>query len=119
MLKPEGRFVLLHHILSDSDHWDLMLDCGLKLATWQISVNPIGADRPASTATLPARRIGDHRRAYLDYEGPVSGSRGEVRRVDQGFYRRVEERVDTWVVELDGAQLTGRFELPATLSNPS
>lgn len=30
----------------------------------------------------------EHRRLYLDYEGPISGDRGSVRRVDAGTYER-------------------------------
>lgn len=32
----------------------------------------------------PAEQIGDHRRAYLTYEGPVSGGRGAVTRLSAG-----------------------------------
>ena len=33
-----------------------------------------------------ATRLPDHRLAYLEYEGPVSGNRGVVRRIDSGKY---------------------------------
>ncbi len=41
---------------------------------------------PAAT-TVEATRLPDHRLAYLDYEGPVSLNRGEVRRIFAGNYR--------------------------------
>jgi hypothetical protein len=98
------RFVVLEHTWNGV-HWDLMLEVGDRLRTWAIDA-PIepGVD-------LPARDLADHRRAYLDYEGPVSGNRGSVRRVDRG-----EFEVRIWTPEhvriaLRGAQLVGEVEL--------
>ncbi len=34
--------------------------------------------------SFEAERLPDHRAAYLDFEGPISGNRGEVRRVCRG-----------------------------------
>lgn len=98
------RFVILEHRWNGV-HWDLMLEAGDVLRTWAI-------DRAlAPGADLPARRLPDHRLAYLDYEGPVSGDRGTVRRVDQGSYEVRVWRPDLVRVHLDGAQLAGEAEL--------
>jgi hypothetical protein len=40
----------------------------------------------AASNTVDAQRIADHRLAYLEYEGPISGGRGTVRRLDGGSY---------------------------------
>lgn len=37
--------------------------------------------------------LADHRAAYLSYEGPVSGDRGEVVRVAAGFLDIMEDAV--------------------------
>ena len=58
---------------------------------------------------IRATAIVDHRKAYLDYEGPVSRDRGYVARVDGGTYRLVERTAQRWVFELDGRVLRGRF----------
>ncbi len=73
------RFVILEHDHPHL-HWDLMLEAGDVLWTWRL-------ERPPGSGpeTIPAERIGDHRLAYLDYEGPVSG-RGFVKRWDWGTY---------------------------------
>ena len=68
------RFVLLDHD-HPTRHWDLMLEVGPVLWTWRLDAIP---DRCAS---CQATRIADHRPIYLDYEGPISRDRGEVRRV--------------------------------------
>jgi hypothetical protein len=75
-----SQFVILDHRLSGGEHWDLMLEHGDSLATWQLLSPPAGPE----SFPIAARRIGNHRKAYLDYEGAVSGNRGEVRRLDRG-----------------------------------
>lgn len=113
MSNPARQFVLLHHILSDGEHWDLMLDLGHVLATWQLHENPAPPIRRGALRGLPAHRIADHRRAYLHLEGPVSGDRGNVVRLDRGVYTLLEELPACWVVRLEGFLLTGIYRLPA------
>jgi hypothetical protein len=73
------RFVILTHD-HPFPHWDLMLDYGEALRTWRLLTEPaMGAD-------VPAEALPDHRRTYLDYEGPVSGGRGTVQRWDSGAF---------------------------------
>jgi hypothetical protein len=54
---------------------------GEKLATWQVEIPP---EKWREHANLPAKRIDDHRKIYLTYEGEISNGRGHVKRVDQG-----------------------------------
>jgi hypothetical protein len=104
-----GRFVILHHDAPDGEHWDLMLERGEILLTWQLAREPVG---PASLP-IPATRIADHRKAYLDYEGPVSQNRGHVRRADAGTVEFEDSGPDRFAISLRGGCLTGRFHLPA------
>jgi hypothetical protein len=73
------HYVVLHHTGFGEPHYDLMVESarGASLTTWRCSNWPIVAGDILT-------QIGDHRREYLDYEGPVSGNRGEVRRVAKG-----------------------------------
>ncbi len=98
------RFVVLEHV-HQGVHWDLMLERGDVLATWSVG-SPIVPGRD-----LAAARLADHRLAYLDYEGPVSGDRGVVRRVAAGRYRVRQWDGDTVSVTLVGDQLSGELEL--------
>jgi len=87
------RFVLLEHTPPNSEsdsqvrtmktHFDLMVETGPEngLVTFALEQLPT-TDCGAGFESLP-----DHRREYLDYEGPVSSNRGEVRRVAAGEYR--------------------------------
>ncbi len=82
------RFVILEHnrpIL----HWDLMLEAGDVLQTWRL------AAPPTNGAIIDATALGDHRRAYLDYEGPISGGRGSVKRWDAGDFSEEADSMPT------------------------
>ena len=48
---------------------------------------------------------------YLDYEGPISGNRGEVTRVCAGTYELLEQNSQLWRVRFESQGLAGRFEL--------
>ena len=95
------RFVLLRHECPPSmgkpSHWDLMLERDGVLLTWSLEALPRawGGDGASPTqeddSPLAATRLADHRIAYLDYEGPISGDRGSVTRVDRGEYEVREE----------------------------
>ena len=49
----------------------------------------------------------DHRKAYLDYEGPISGNRGSVFRVDRGDFELIEATDDSLVTRVMGTRLRG------------
>jgi DNA polymerase Ligase (LigD) len=114
------RFVLLYHDCpSDYErppHWDLMLQSGEVLRTWALVELPGAWQFERSSAvTVPdaveAEELGDHRLAYLDYEGPVSGERGSVRRVDTGTYETIVYASDRWEITLNGRLLCGTMDL--------
>jgi hypothetical protein len=105
--RQSTRFVMLEHSGHGPLHWDLMLEQGETLATWRLAARPdVGLGE-----TIYAERLADHRLAYLDYEGPVSGGRGEVRRIDRGSWRPIETEATHWQVEFDGQVLSGGYEL--------
>jgi hypothetical protein len=89
-------------------HWDFLLELPgrEKLATWRLAANPIEHED-----AIAAERIGEHRRAYLDYEGELSGGRGSVKRIDRGPVLRLSEGGDRIVSELLGERLRGVFEI--------
>ncbi|MDR3638076.1 MAG: DNA polymerase ligase N-terminal domain-containing protein [Isosphaeraceae bacterium] len=98
------RFVLLEHSWNGV-HWDLMLEANGALRTWAIDA-PI-----VPGVELPARALAEHRLAYLEFEGEVSGGRGTVRRVDRGVYVPRVWEGDHVRVELAGSQLVGTADL--------
>ena len=98
------RFALLEHD-HPTLHWDLMLEVGEVLWTWRLDAVP----RPSTVCR--AIRIADHRRLYLDYEGPVSGDRGVVRRIAGGEFAWVENSPGRIAIRLEGDGLAGRLSL--------
>ncbi len=94
------RFALLRHELPDAEsakqvgrpsHWDLLLERDAGCWTWALEHLPAGLRGMADPATVMARRLPDHRKLYLDYEGPVSGERGFVRRELDGECEWMEQ----------------------------
>lgn len=84
-----------------------MVELEAGLATWQLVRRPMnGADFP-----IPARRLADHRAAYLTYEGSISGDRGHVARVDEGQVEILHQGEVQWSFVLLGKTLSGRFGL--------
>jgi hypothetical protein len=95
-----SRYVVLEH---DHPflHWDLMLEAGDVLRTWRLAAPP----RPGQV--IAATALGNHRRLYLDYEGPVSGDRGRVVRWDAGSFTWLTNESDRLAVELQDGRLRG------------
>lgn len=103
----DRRFVILRHADGVGEHFDLMIENGERLATWKFPSFP----DPAVPASVLGQRIGEHRRIYLEYEGPISNDRGEVTREDEGNCR-IEAATDSlWVFDAEGSRFLGKFEL--------
>ena len=102
--------VLLHEPPAGASgrHHDLFLE--LDEALLSFKVEPA---IPFDEESFVAWRQADHRKRYLDYEGPISGDRGRVTRVDSGPMRGAARPDRSFEVELDGALMRGayRFEL--------
>ncbi|MCH5374677.1 MAG: hypothetical protein JJ992_11935 [Planctomycetes bacterium] len=103
--------ILLHQTPPDSlrpTHWDLMLENGNVLRTWAL------ADTPQAGDAIRADALPDHRLAYLTYEGPVSGDRGQVTRWDHGEFQWTRQAEDELRIQLQGQRLQGEARLTRT-----
>ncbi len=107
------RYVVLQHDTPEDylrpTHWDFMLESGEVLRTWAL------AEEPTIGSAITAESLPDHRMAYLEYEGLVSGDRGTVTRWDAGRYELVSETDDFLLVTLSGKRLSGKVRLSATV----
>jgi hypothetical protein len=101
----QPRYVVLYHEMPGANdresHWDLMFEVGDVLATFALG-RPPGESAEQIAEVLP-----DHRREYLDYEGPISGGRGSVSRWDEGIYEAIRHTDDTWEIRMTGARIAG------------
>ncbi len=104
----QGAFAIQAHQTAEGLHFDLMLEQEQALATFQLPEPP---ERLAIGESLAVPRLFDHRKAYLAYEGPVSGNRGSVRIHDSGTYRGQPGPGGGWRVELMGRRLRGWLAL--------
>jgi hypothetical protein len=81
------RYVVLFHEGFGEPHYDVMFESSAEASlitfrapTWP----PKSGDRWT--------RLGEHRRMYLDYQGPVSKDRGTVRRITSGTHTDLGDR---------------------------
>lgn len=102
------RFVVLRHDPPRGGtrplHWDFMLESGGVLRTWALDRPP---DEDAGVERF-ADALADHRIAYLEFEGEVSGGRGSVTRWDCGDYNAISWQANQIIVDLQGSRLHGR-----------
>jgi hypothetical protein len=106
------RFAILSHD-HPHIHWDLLLEEGNVLRAFRLE------GPPAPGRTFEAERINDHRLIYLEYEGPISGDRGEVRQWDAGQFEWSVDATERMVVSLVGRNFQGELELTRRMSDSS
>lgn len=83
----------------------LDLDPDGRLVTFRVTQR---IDEMNTGQRLDAERIADHRRDYLTYEGPVSGDRGEVRRLATGNIEAMQCVGDVWAFLIRWDDADGR-----------
>lgn len=107
-LPDRGRYVVLEHRTGGwngrDDHWDVMLEAADGLLTWE--------SPPFSVAPTVwgVRLLAPHRSVYLDYEGPLSGNRGCVQRLDRGHFTVLARQAERISLEWDGPVFGGRWD---------
>src|SRR5205814_9702276 len=87
------RYVALCHEDFGDPHFDVMFETseGSDLATWRAMTWP-----PKCGDFW--QELGQHRRAYLDYEGRVSGDRGTVTRIATGTHSLLAHSPDRFAI---------------------
>lgn len=102
------RFVIQHHRKQgQDDHWDLMLEEGEILKTFQLNLPPDQVALHPAQATP----IFDHELRFLTYEGPVNQGLGQVTIAEHGSYRIRQKTASRWELNLEGTLLQGTFVL--------
>jgi hypothetical protein len=98
------RYVVLRHEGVEEPHFDLMFETkkGSDLATWRVGEWPVSEGSEF-------KQLRAHRRAYLQYEGAISGERGMVHRVHEGTHVVEADGAEELVVRLEGGE---RMVLP-------
>ncbi|MBI3098056.1 MAG: hypothetical protein HYY93_07425 [Planctomycetes bacterium] len=110
------RFVIQRHDVAPGvTHYDLMLEHEGVLKTWRLTDPQAALDG----LDVDLEAIRNHRIAYLEYEGEISGGRGRVQIWDRGEYdaRWGEERAI--LITFQGVRLTGSRILSRTGEGPA
>lgn len=99
------RYAILEHRQGNQVHWDFFLQRGAVLQAWRLE------EPPQPNTTMQCSSAPDHRLVYLDYEGPLSGDRGHVKRWDWGEYRLELDTPTAIAITVTGHRLLGSLEL--------
>lgn len=84
-----------------------MFDSTTALVTYRLGGLPCNSESSRSSVL----RLVDHRLEYLEYEGPISGGRGAVRRLAGGIYAAGESLQAP--ISLKSATLNAQVVIPA------
>lgn len=99
------RFVVLRHDSPRGLHWDLLLEVGPVMKTWDLPQTP-----DLETA-MGCDALFDHRLAFLDFQGQLSAGQGSVIRWDRGTYQTLAHDQHRWTLLIAGKRLVGRVLL--------
>jgi hypothetical protein len=117
--RPCPTVQLRHDLPDGSSHVDWMIaqDPGGRdpLISFRLSRR---VDELTAGEQAEARRVGDHRPAYLDRQGPVSGGRGTVTRLARGEVIAWAHRGAAWHLEIRWAVQGGGPRLQRLLLEP-
>jgi len=101
------RFAVLRHTdyPGRQDHHDIVLEVSTGRDPDDIALMKFESTAPLDHSELDVTYQGSIRRRYLHFEGPMSGNRGLVVRVDEGVYRLTGLNR----VEFEGTRLRGSY----------
>lgn len=108
----ERRFSVLKHTLPGDQgwHYDLFFEMEERLFSLKLDQAP--------SHDFVALRQFDHRKKYLDYEGPISGDRGFVELWDKGVMKGEVRPGERFQVELFGEKLSACLTVEPTKDRP-
>ena len=72
---------------------------------------------PTAGHSFHVDQLDDHRLEYLDYVGPVSHGRGDVKQWDCGDFEVLEESPKRWLLDLRGRRWNGRVRFTADVNH--
>lgn len=80
---PQGKFVVLSHLGKGPHHFDLVLEGKDLCPTFQFDQKEL----------TNGKRIQDHRKIYLSFEGLISPEKGTVAIIDQGKFNFADKQI--------------------------
>jgi len=105
------RMVIHQHTREGAAHYDLMLESPQLLWTWRFQ------SFPGTESEQPCERIQDHDRKFLEYEGKLSGDKGEVAIVEAGTFALLHAQEDRVHLTARGHKVAGLCRLERKQEN--
>jgi len=107
--------VLLHHETRHGCHYDWLLEnpqahCESNTPLWTARTQHPNRHW-AALGTWPLQPIAPHRRHYLTYQGPLTHGRGQVRRIDRGWFLPLIWTPHLMVIDLNMLRAQGRITI--------
>jgi DNA polymerase ligase (LigD)-like protein len=100
------KFVVHFHETTPR-HYDFMIESGDHLETWQIEYDDLNLLLQGNK--IKCKKIVNHRKKYLTYEGPISCDRGRVEILDSGNYSIINEELNKVSLNLNGCKFKGNL----------
>lgn len=94
------------------NHYDFLLETAGFFVTIELKA------LPWEVSETHGRVLSPHRLEYWELEGPVSGNRGNVKRITRGHYQCVSQAHGRWELRLDSAEVQAGLTLTAESSAP-
>ena len=107
MSRKDKRFVIQEHRTAAEVHWDLMIESDCTLQTYRLDKAPEEILHNSSNAV----KICDHSLKFLTYQGQVNKGRGNVRIIETGTYKILQEKRGLIELNLNGQILKGKSTL--------
>ena len=108
-----NKWVLLEHKIYSSNsfdvHYDFLVENGVDCLTWKLLKLPL-----LNQVSIEISKQPNHRLIWLSrIEYELSDNRGFVKRIDNGIFKNVSDRLDSenYRFILDGEILYGLFEI--------
>ena len=108
-----NKWVLLEHKVYSANsyyiHYDFLIENGIDCLTWKFSKLSL-----LNKASIEISKQPNHRLVWLSRtEHELSDNRGFVKRIDQGIFKNVSDKLDSEYYRfiLDGKILYGLFEI--------
>ena len=112
---PHLTTVLLRHDTSHAAHYDWLFQPPAALGVPNVPLWSARVTHPSwcwpITRHWPVHQFDDHRYAYLAYQGPISGDRGSVKRIDIGHVRPILWSASRIVLNLQFQHCVGLVRL--------
>jgi hypothetical protein len=113
-----GIFAILYHYYPQKgSHYDILFEDFIYQSQLLITFNVHTLNSFKFPKTIPLKRIKNHRRIYLTYEGKISHNRGNVVHLDTGQFLSAKIKPNTYFLFFRSLKINGSYILNQSEKN--